>query len=213
MIAGDEEGPRRHLPRGLRRRGSRRQGRRLPHQGERGPREGTARSRRRLRPIRFGVRHPRRAPRQRSAVAWRRSSSGVPRLSSATPRSRPHPPTRQSIFRTISSTPAPTSCGSDSSAPSRPAASTRRCTRRCRARTATTLIDEGEESAELTLRREATLAAVAEAEDIEPTDEELIEALGPGEGKEEPAKILEASRRAGGTPYFARRCACERLPS
>jgi trigger factor len=59
------------------------------------------------------------------------------------------------------------------------------------------LIDEGEESAEKTLRREATLAAVAEAEQIEPTDEELVEALGPGEGKEDPAKIFERLKEGG----------------
>lgn len=59
------------------------------------------------------------------------------------------------------------------------------------------LIDEGEESAEKSLRREATLAAVAEAEGIEPTDEDLIEALGPGEGDEAPAKLLERLRGSG----------------
>ena len=59
------------------------------------------------------------------------------------------------------------------------------------------LIDEGEESAEKTLRREATLAAVAEAEAIEPTDADLIEALGPGEGKDSAEKLLERLREAG----------------
>jgi len=59
------------------------------------------------------------------------------------------------------------------------------------------MIDEGEESAEKTLRREATLAAVAEAEAIEPTDEELIEALGPLEGKEKPEKVLARLRENG----------------
>ena len=41
------------------------------------------------------------------------------------------------LARTTSSTPERTSFGSASSGPFRPAASTRRCTRRCRARTAT----------------------------------------------------------------------------
>ena len=59
------------------------------------------------------------------------------------------------------------------------------------------LIDEGEESAEKTLRREATLAAVAEAENIEPSDDDLIDALGPGEGKDAPDKILQRLREAG----------------
>jgi trigger factor len=59
------------------------------------------------------------------------------------------------------------------------------------------LINEGEESAEKTLRREATLAAVAEAEGIEPSDDDLIDALGPGEGKDAPEKILKRLREAG----------------
>ena len=59
------------------------------------------------------------------------------------------------------------------------------------------LIYEGEESAEKSLRREATLAAVAEAEGIEPSDDELIDALGPGEGKDAPEKILQRLRDGG----------------
>jgi trigger factor len=51
--------------------------------------------------------------------------------------------------------------------------------------------------AERNLRREATLAAIAEAEDIEVTDEDLIEALGPGEGDENPRKILDRLRSNG----------------
>ena len=59
------------------------------------------------------------------------------------------------------------------------------------------LISEGDESAEKTLRREATLAAVAEAEGIEPTDDELIEALGPADGKQKPEKVLAKLRENG----------------
>ena len=59
------------------------------------------------------------------------------------------------------------------------------------------MISEGDESAEKTLRREATLAAVAEAEGIEPTDEELIEALGPADGKQKPEKVLAKLREKG----------------
>ncbi len=59
------------------------------------------------------------------------------------------------------------------------------------------LINDGEESAEKTLRREATLAAVAEAEGIEPSDDDLIDALGPGEGKDAPEKVLKRLREAG----------------
>jgi trigger factor len=59
------------------------------------------------------------------------------------------------------------------------------------------LIDEGEESAEKSLRREATLAAVAEAEGIEASDDDLVDALGPGEGKDAPEKILARLREGG----------------
>jgi trigger factor len=59
------------------------------------------------------------------------------------------------------------------------------------------LIDDAEEDAERALRREAVLAAVADAEGIDPSDEDLIEALGPGEGKNDPAKLLERLRETG----------------
>ena len=59
------------------------------------------------------------------------------------------------------------------------------------------LISDGDESAEKSLRREATLAAVAEAEQIEPSDDDLLDALGPGDGKDAPEKILERLREAG----------------
>ncbi len=59
------------------------------------------------------------------------------------------------------------------------------------------LIDDAEEDAERALRREAVLAAVAEAEGIEPTDEDLIEAIGPGEGKNAPEQLLDRLREAG----------------
>ncbi len=56
------------------------------------------------------------------------------------------------------------------------------------------LIDDAEPDAERALRREAVLEAVAEAEEIEVSDEELLEALGPGEGKNDPEKLLERLR-------------------
>jgi len=59
------------------------------------------------------------------------------------------------------------------------------------------LIDDAEEDAERALRREAVLAAVADAESIEPTDADLIEAIGPGEGKNAPEKLLARLREAG----------------
>ena len=59
------------------------------------------------------------------------------------------------------------------------------------------LISDGEESAEKSLRREATLAAVADAEGLEASDDDLIEALGPGDGKDAPEKILQRLREGG----------------
>jgi trigger factor len=59
------------------------------------------------------------------------------------------------------------------------------------------LINDAEEDAEKALRREAVLDAVADAEGIEPTEEDLIEALGPGEGQNDPQRLLERLREAG----------------
>ena len=59
------------------------------------------------------------------------------------------------------------------------------------------LIDDAEPDAERALRREATLEAVADAEGIEAGDEELLEALGPGEGKNDPSKLLARLRETG----------------
>jgi trigger factor len=51
--------------------------------------------------------------------------------------------------------------------------------------------------AERNLRREAMLAAVADAEAIEVSDDDLLEALGPGEGSDSPRKILDRLRSSG----------------
>jgi trigger factor len=59
------------------------------------------------------------------------------------------------------------------------------------------LIDEAEPDAERALRREATLATIADAEGIEVSDEELIEALGPGDGAEAPQRLLARLRDSG----------------
>ena len=59
------------------------------------------------------------------------------------------------------------------------------------------LIDDAEEDAERALRREAVLAAVAEAEAIEVSDDDLIEAIGPGKGKNAPEKLLARLRESG----------------
>jgi trigger factor len=59
------------------------------------------------------------------------------------------------------------------------------------------LVTDMEGEAERALRREATLAAVADAEEIEVTDEELLAALGPGEGDEGPEQLLDQLRSSG----------------
>jgi trigger factor len=59
------------------------------------------------------------------------------------------------------------------------------------------MLERLREDAERNLRREATLAAIAEAEGLEVTDAEMLEALGPGEGDQDPARILARLRDSG----------------
>jgi len=61
------------------------------------------------------------------------------------------------------------------------------------------LIEESKPDAERELRREAVLEAIADAEEIEPTDEELIEALAHSAEHErmKPEKLLERLRQNG----------------
>ena len=72
-------------------------------------------------------------------------------------------------------------------------------------RTEEDTIEQAKPDAEQALRREAVLAAVAEAESLEPTEEEMLEAVGeaapPGE-KVSPKKLLERLQlqRAPGQP-------------
>jgi trigger factor len=59
------------------------------------------------------------------------------------------------------------------------------------------MLESLKEDAERSLRREATLAAVAEEEEIEVSDDDLLEILGPGEGKNDPRKLLARLRESG----------------
>jgi trigger factor len=59
------------------------------------------------------------------------------------------------------------------------------------------LVTDMEADAQQALRREATLAAVADAERIEVSDQDLLEALGPGEGDDAPEKLLESLTSTG----------------
>jgi trigger factor len=59
------------------------------------------------------------------------------------------------------------------------------------------LVTDMEGEAQKALKREATLAAVADVEGIEVSDEELLSALGPGDGDESPDKLLARLRETG----------------
>jgi trigger factor len=59
------------------------------------------------------------------------------------------------------------------------------------------LVTDLESDAERTLRREATLAAVADAEGIEISEDEMLGALRPGEEGESPERLLERLRANG----------------
>jgi trigger factor len=74
------------------------------------------------------------------------------------------------------------------------------------------MVDEAKPDAERALRREAVLAAIVEAEGIEPGDEELEEALGASAEREKttPAKLLERLRSAGRDTALSRDVAARR---
>ena len=57
------------------------------------------------------------------------------------------------------------------------------------------------------------LAAVADAEEIEVTDDELVDALGPGEGDEDPASSSTACASPAATRSCARTSGCARRPT
>jgi trigger factor len=68
-------------------------------------------------------------------------------------------------------------------------------------RTADEIVEQGKPDAEQALRREAVLAAVVEAEGIEPTEEEVLEAVqqaaGEGPQRTSPKKLLERLKSSG----------------
>ncbi len=59
------------------------------------------------------------------------------------------------------------------------------------------ILEAGKEDAAQALRREAVLAAIIEAEGIEPTEEELLEAVGQAAEGTSPKKLLERLKSAG----------------
>ncbi len=66
-------------------------------------------------------------------------------------------------------------------------------------RTEDEVLEQGKADAATALRREAVLAAVAEAEGIEPTDDEVLEHVGPAAQREgiKPKKLLDRLRSSG----------------
>ena len=66
-------------------------------------------------------------------------------------------------------------------------------------RTEDEVVEQGKEDAAKAIRREAVLAAVAQAEGIEPTDEEVLEHIGPAAQREgvKPKKLLDRLRSSG----------------
>jgi trigger factor len=60
-------------------------------------------------------------------------------------------------------------------------------------------IEKAKPDADVALRREAVLAAIAEAESLEPTEEEMLEAVTEAAGPErvKPEKLLERLRKNG----------------
>ena len=73
------------------------------------------------------------------------------------------------------------------------------------------LVEEAKPDAEVALCREAVLAAIIEAEKIEPTDEQLLDALEGAAEKEQvsPQKLLDRLRSAGRLDMLAKEVAAE----
>jgi trigger factor len=78
-------------------------------------------------------------------------------------------------------------------------------------KTETELIDDSKPDAEQALRREAVLAAIIEAEQIEPTEQELLDALEPAAEREQMSrqKLLDRLRQAGRVDHLAQEVAAE----
>ncbi|HUR84807.1 MAG TPA: trigger factor [Solirubrobacteraceae bacterium] len=78
-------------------------------------------------------------------------------------------------------------------------------------KTETELIDESKPDAEQALRREAVLAAIIEAEKIEPTEQQLLDALEPAAMREQISrqKLLDKLRQAGRVDALAKEVAAE----
>ena len=212
--AGDERTVEVTFPEDHRARGARRQDRELRGHGQGGPGEEPARPRRRLRLRGLGVRDPRRASRRDPRPDRPRASSSAPRPSSARPPSTPSRRRRSSRCPTTSSTPAPTRCGSGSSASSAARGIDPQTYAQMQGKDRHDLIDDAEEDAERALRREAVLDAVAEAEGIESRRRAPARGARAGRGQERPGRSCSpgCARRAA-TACCATRSACAWRPT
>jgi trigger factor len=78
-------------------------------------------------------------------------------------------------------------------------------------KTETELIDDSRPDAEQALRREAVLAAIIEAEQLEPTEQQLLDALEPAAEREQMSrqKLLDRLRHAGRVGHLAQEVAAE----
>jgi trigger factor len=78
-------------------------------------------------------------------------------------------------------------------------------------KTETELIDDSMPDAEQALRREAVLAAIIEAEQLEPTEQQLLDALEPAAEREQMSrqKLLDRLRHAGRVGHLAQEVAAE----
>jgi trigger factor len=78
-------------------------------------------------------------------------------------------------------------------------------------KTETELIDDSKPEAEQALRREAVLAAIIEAEQLEPTEQQLLDALEPAAEREQMSrqKLLDRLRQAGRVGLLAQEVAAE----
>ena len=167
---------------------------------KRGQGQGAARARRRAR-RRGRLRHARRAARGHPLADAPRRETRASRPSSARPRSTPPSPPRRSRCPTRWSRRAPRELWDAMLHSLSHQGITARPTCGSPARTEEETIEQAKPDAEQALRREAVLAAVVEAEGIEPTEDEVLEAVERGRrrraSRTSPKKLLERLRSNG----------------
>ena len=139
------------------------------------------------------LRHARRAARGHPRPHARGRDARRSRPSSARRRSTPPSPRRPSRCPTRSSRRARASCGTRCSHSLSHQGISKEAYLRISGETEDEIVEEAQARRRAALRREAVLAAIVEAEGIEPTEEELLEAVGSAAEREgtTPEKLLE----------------------